>query len=30
LFFETPLPADMQQTMEKWRHYIKHRELFEE
>jgi 23S rRNA pseudouridine1911/1915/1917 synthase len=30
LFFETPLPADMQQTLEKWRHYIKHRELFEE
>ncbi len=30
LFFETPLPADMHQTLEKWRHYIKHRELFEE
>jgi len=30
LFFETPLPPDMQQALEKWRHYVRHRELFED
>jgi len=30
LFFETPIPHDMQQVLEKWREYARHRELFED
>jgi len=29
LYFETQLPRDMQEVIEKWRHYSQHRDLFE-
>ncbi len=29
LYFETPLPPDMQEVIEKWRHYTRHKSLFE-
>lgn len=28
LFFETPMPDDLTQVVEKWRHYAKHKDLF--
>jgi len=30
LFFEAPLPADMEALVEKWRNYVKHKQLNEE
>jgi 23S rRNA pseudouridine1911/1915/1917 synthase len=30
MFFESPIPDDMQQVVEKWRHYAKHRTLEED
>ena len=30
VYFETPLPNDMQEVMEKWGHYTRHKDLFEE
>jgi 23S rRNA pseudouridine1911/1915/1917 synthase len=30
MFFESPLPNDMQQVIEKWRHYTRHKDLFED
>ena len=30
MFFETPLPADMLEVLDKWKHYIRHKGLFEE
>lgn len=29
MYFETPLPQDMSEVVEKWRHYSQHRDLFE-
>ena len=29
MYFETPLPPDMTEVVEKWRHYSQHRDLFE-
>ncbi len=28
MYFETPLPTDMSEVIEKWRHYARHKELF--
>ncbi len=30
MYFETPLPADFTEVVEKWRHYVQHRDLFDE
>jgi 23S rRNA pseudouridine1911/1915/1917 synthase len=30
MFFESPLPADMQEALDKWRHYTRHKGLFED
>ena len=30
MFFDTPLPEDMTELIEKWRHYSKHKDLFDD